>query len=310
MRLFRVFFVVFLLLAGNGLAQDKPAATGRYYTGIGIQFYRIINSNVRFGCSKNVTCHNENGQLTGLVIITRVIENSPAAQAGLEQGDLIEVVEGKNVVVLSSDELLKIIREGAEGSILHLTVRKFHDETLSEEFGAEVVRGKIDRVGFVPLGQTMRSEMSGGNYYQGAYWLTFESKVFENKKDNTFHYQYQIRNKGKIGVLVRWRIVERMIFGKPDGQWEDDFNTFLIVLKPGQSKKFDLVSKDLPTFYSGEVGKVSVLAKASDNFLWRLKAKQDRRLNMEPKNVLTYLGGRTETPAFIPETLASEEPQP
>jgi carboxyl-terminal processing protease len=63
----------------------------------------------------------------GQPVITEVLENSPAGEAGLRAGDVIVAVDGTPVAGLSLEQVSQLIR-GAEGTQVVLTVRRAGEE--------------------------------------------------------------------------------------------------------------------------------------------------------------------------------------
>ncbi|MCL6551626.1 MAG: S41 family peptidase [Firmicutes bacterium] len=63
----------------------------------------------------------------GQAVITEVLENSPAGEAGLRAGDVIIAVDGASVAGLSLEQVSQLIR-GAEGTQVVLTVRRGAEE--------------------------------------------------------------------------------------------------------------------------------------------------------------------------------------
>ena len=95
------------------------------------EFSSSINMNfVGIGVTYTV----ENGQPT----IIKVYNDSPASKAGLEPGDIIESVDGTNVVGMTSDEIKELV-VGEEGTITALGIKR-----QGEHLNIEVTRGKVE----------------------------------------------------------------------------------------------------------------------------------------------------------------------
>lgn len=71
-------------------------------------------------------------------VVTRVIADSPAAQAGLRAGDQIIKVDGKDLAGRSLPEVVEKIR-GPQGSLVNLTIRR----PGAEEFQVEIKRAEV-----------------------------------------------------------------------------------------------------------------------------------------------------------------------
>ena len=56
--------------------------------------------------------------------ILQIVPGQPAEKAGLQVGDLIVEVDGKNITALSVYEALQLLRNGPVGSTVNLTVRR------------------------------------------------------------------------------------------------------------------------------------------------------------------------------------------
>ncbi|MDR7482904.1 MAG: S41 family peptidase [Armatimonadota bacterium] len=66
----------------------------------------------------------------GQTVITEVLENSPAGEAGLRAGDVIVAVDGTPVAGLSLEQVSQLIR-GAEGTQVVLTIRRGEEPPLA-----------------------------------------------------------------------------------------------------------------------------------------------------------------------------------
>src|SRR5690606_17329714 len=60
---------------------------------------------------------------TGAVYVTRVIELSPAAEAGIEPGDIIVAINGEDMTGMTQDDVVARSR-GPEGEQVELTVER------------------------------------------------------------------------------------------------------------------------------------------------------------------------------------------
>ena len=72
------------------------------------------------------------------IIITKVYQNSPATQSGIQVGDIITNVDGSNIAGKSSDEVKELVR-GQAGTSVKLGILR-NDET----FDIDVKRGSVE----------------------------------------------------------------------------------------------------------------------------------------------------------------------
>ena len=72
------------------------------------------------------------------IIITKVYQNSPATQSGIQVGDIITNVDNSNIAGKSSDEVKELVR-GQAGTSVKLTILR-NDET----FDIDVKRGSVE----------------------------------------------------------------------------------------------------------------------------------------------------------------------
>lgn len=100
--------------------KDLYESTSGEYSGIGVVFSQNMNTKVSTA--------------------VQVYKNSPAAQAGVKEGDILYKVNGRDV---TSEELSDVVTEirGEEGTTVELTVMRGTD---LEEVTIEVVRRKIE----------------------------------------------------------------------------------------------------------------------------------------------------------------------
>lgn len=94
----------------------------------------------------------QNEDIGGLELVS-IFEGSPAERAGLRAGDVIVRVEGRDVTVLSQNEIIAMVR-GPAGTLVRLGIQR---PGITELLKFEVVRGKIA----VP---SVRSELLEGGY--------------------------------------------------------------------------------------------------------------------------------------------------
>jgi PDZ domain-containing secreted protein len=93
------------------------------------------------------------------VLVGKVIEGSPADEAGLQKGDLITAIEGESVQALNPKEFAKIIQKHKPGDKITFTVYRNGDEetleiqaTLGEDpEQADVAYLGIEAMGFMKI---------------------------------------------------------------------------------------------------------------------------------------------------------------
>ena len=77
---------------------------------------------------------------TGACSVIRVFSGSPAQEAGIEEGDIIETVDGKDVLDTDINEVVALIK-GAEGSTVEI---KVYRESAKKEITMGVERRQVD----------------------------------------------------------------------------------------------------------------------------------------------------------------------
>lgn len=88
----------------------------------------------------------------GQTVITEVLENSPASEAGLRAGDVIVAVDGAPVAGLSLEQISQLIR-GAEGTQVVLTIRRGGEEpTLAFTIARRRIQQRIVTSRLLPSG--------------------------------------------------------------------------------------------------------------------------------------------------------------
>ena len=103
----------------NGVS-DKYSG---YYTTDEYYYKNMLDSGTLVGLGFETT--NDGGYAK----VTTVYEGSPAAEAGIETGDVISAVGGENVLEMGYSAASKQIRFGDEGAKTAVTVRKGGEET-------------------------------------------------------------------------------------------------------------------------------------------------------------------------------------
>src|SRR3989344_2683643 len=295
------------LVANVAFAQNtsstEPEVIDRYYMGIGIQFNRIDEKTIGFSGAAG-EYKNDHGQFTGKVVVVRLLKNGPAERAGIQTGDILVDVEWLGIAELDLGSIHMIIRTAFTGDeTIHLQMRRTDvDGVALKDFEVEMKREKIDRVAWVPMNQVMRGEMSGGTT-RGRFRLVFESKVTEDTTTGMFHLWSRVRNRGRIGTLLRWGMLERAMRGA-DPSLSEDFDMVFIALNPGKSREFQLVTREIPTYYGGSAGTVQAFFPAGDDYFRELK--NEHGFYMTPTGVVTF-GAGSSMPGFLPEAWVADK---
>ncbi len=106
------------------------------------------------------------------VVIVNVIPETPAYQAGLEENDIINAVEGESILGLSLEKVVSMIR-GEEGTSVNLTIYRPSDR---ERFEVDISRESF----YVPnVFSEMASENIGYIQYLGFQEMGAEKLEFE-----------------------------------------------------------------------------------------------------------------------------------
>lgn len=143
------------------------------YTGIGIYMSLDIDKN--------------------LAIVLLPIKNSPAAEAGIEPGDYIIEVNGKDMTEATTEEIASLVK-GDDGTPVKIKFRRYDTEDTKKytEFEKEIVRRKIN------LNPFEYKVLEGNIGY-----ITFES--FDEKAYSEFKKAYQQMEKQISGLIIDLR---------------------------------------------------------------------------------------------------------
>lgn len=148
-------------------------------------------------------------QAGGSIVFHEVYKDSPAAEAGFQNGDILSKINGKSVSGMKIDEVTGKMR-GEQGTQVTLTVVR-GDE--AKEYEAVVVRRKIEA-------QTVEYEMKDGGV--GYVWVKqFDTVTYEQFLTAVG----ELQNKGMKGLLIDLR-------GNPGGNL-DTVCQMLDVILPG-----------------------------------------------------------------------------
>ena len=143
-------------------------STSGEYSGIGVVFSQNMN--------------------TKISTAVRVYKNSPAAEAGIKEGDILYKVNGRDI---TSEELSDIVAEirGEEGTSVELTVMRGSD---LQEITMEVIRRKIEV-------ETVNYEMKGDVGYIQV--TEFDKVTYEQFKEAL----EELKSQGMSGLVVDLR---------------------------------------------------------------------------------------------------------
>ncbi len=234
------------LFVGVFQKHQKP---DRYYTGIGVQLYKV-GPGISSMYDKNGQKYlNSNGQFTNLILIRNLLDNGPAAKAGLRDMDvLLEVdgqqVDGKEIRVLSSFGVNNALASGKPGDISRLKIRRMDTNGNSlGDYEFDVRKESIDKVAWLPMGLWLYSgiDQCGDN---GCNYQVMVSTMVNEVKDghqNYFSYKYKIENLGSTTIEVKWKI-----------NFWDKFKSKK-TLQPGQNMEYVSISDTFPIASSREV---------------------------------------------------------
>lgn len=158
----------------------------------------------------------------GISTITQVFKDSPAANAGIEVGDILLAVDGKDIRDMEAEEIRQLVL-GKEGSSVQLLIRRE-----AEEKNISVIRGKVDT--------TVFAEKKGNAVYLHIYSFgenTYnevirylddyknESRLIIDLRDNGGGYQTAVENIAGL-FLPQGTVMMRQIY---TDQHEEKFET-------------------------------------------------------------------------------------
>lgn len=146
--------------------EEFMQGINRNFVGIGVQF--ISND--------------------GMSIINRVFKDSPAEKAGVQSGDIIVGIDGKDAVGLTSDEVKELVT-GDEGTDVTITVNrqgKDHDITITRGPVKATVFGEVldNKVGYIQLYQFGESTAEDMDPYLSEFKADGINKLIIDLRDN------------------------------------------------------------------------------------------------------------------------------
>lgn len=120
----------------KGLLESLDDPYSVYYTKEEYESLQQMTEGTYYGIGAYVGTDAE----TGYASVTGVIKNSPAEEAGLQEGDIIYKVDGEDVTGQDIDTIVSKIK-GEEGTVVTLTLIRD-----GEEIEKEITRAKVDFV--------------------------------------------------------------------------------------------------------------------------------------------------------------------
>lgn len=139
---------------GMVAALDDPYS--EYYTREELEEALSSNQGISFGIGAYISMN----QQMQLAMISGVMEDSPAQEAGLREGDIIYQVDGESTQGLSLSRVVSRVK-GAEGTTVHLTIYREGEPDYLE---IDIVRAKMIETETVQYG--MIEDTDGIGYLQ------------------------------------------------------------------------------------------------------------------------------------------------
>lgn len=160
------------------------------------------------------------GMKDGNIVVISPLKDSPAMKAGIKAGDIIAAVDGKNVLGLSSDEAVSMIRGPIDTpvkvTVLHSGAKAVVDIT--------IIRKEIK----IP---TLDTEKKNGVFIMHLYNFSAESPELFRKAINDF-----------VASGLKYLIID--LRGNPGGYLEASVNMASYFLKEGQVIVSEKYGKD------------------------------------------------------------------
>lgn len=229
-------------------AQENPEivvdeSEQRYYIGIGIKPWKILEGVSGFSGPNDTMINNENGRFTGLIMVGRVLKDGPADRAGLTPDDVIVSYDGTPVERLGVEGMSTSIQIGREGNPVRFTLRRFiNNHELGDPFDVSVPRAKLDSVAWLPLGMDglYSSQCSGPSGGPSDGCVEVATKISEDKTAGEFVYEFRMENTYKLPRIVTWDALDKVAGGGHS-------RGVILTLLPNEPQTFILRSKLLPS---------------------------------------------------------------
>lgn len=119
----------------KGMVEALGDPYSEYYTKEELE--EAVNSNK--GISYGIGAYISLDKQANMAIISGVMDGSPAQEAGLREGDLINEVDGESTRNLSLTQVVNLVK-GREGTTVHLTIYREGEADFLE---FDVIRGKL-----------------------------------------------------------------------------------------------------------------------------------------------------------------------
>lgn len=166
---------------------------------------QLANAFGYLGAETEFKVQEMGGQPTNTEVVTSVAPGSPAESAGLEVGDVITAINGKNVSSDNKNRIAGIMNDALPGQMLKLVVmsngqRKFADVELTADMGAEYYANQ-------------NLPVSGVELRYGLDQINYPS-VWSERATLSYVYGDGILGDAKLGVIL------------PNGLWSNTAGNF------------------------------------------------------------------------------------
>ena len=119
----------------KGMVEALGDPYSEYYTKEELEETLNSNKGISYGIGAYISLDKQ----ANMAIISGVMDGSPAQEAGLREGDLINEVDGESTRNLSLTQVVNLVK-GREGTTVHLTIYREGEADFLE---FDVIRGKL-----------------------------------------------------------------------------------------------------------------------------------------------------------------------
>lgn len=119
----------------KGMVEALGDPYSEYYTKEELEEALNSNKGISYGIGAYISLDKQ----ANMAIISGVMDGSPAQEAGLREGDLINEVDGESTRNLSLTQVVNLVK-GREGTTVHLTIYREGEADFLE---FDVIRGKL-----------------------------------------------------------------------------------------------------------------------------------------------------------------------
>ncbi len=119
----------------KGMLEALGDPYSEYYTKEELEEALNSNKGISYGIGAYISLDKQ----ANMAIISGVMDGSPAQEAGLREGDLINEVDGESTRNLSLTQVVNLVK-GREGTTVHLTIYREGEADFLE---FDVIRGKL-----------------------------------------------------------------------------------------------------------------------------------------------------------------------